>query len=95
MCTYLFVYGSHNQGRIQDFEKRGFICIKVCAVRYAVYFLIFLEYPSVLSKKMIAGNICSMLSMYCGAVPYKQGTNYENIRKQIQISWNIVPQNPN
>ena len=28
-----------------------------------------------------------MSSKYCGAEPYKQGTNDENIRKQIQISW--------
>ena len=37
----------------------------------------------------------SMSSKYCGTVLIKQGTNDENIKKQIQISWNNVPLNPN
>ena len=31
-----------------------------------------------------------MSSKYCGTLPYKQGTYDENIRKQIQISWDNV-----
>ena len=35
-----------------------------------------------------------MSSKYCGTELYKHGTNDENIRKQMQISWDSVPTEP-
>ena len=50
---------------------------------------------SVLSRNFIGGDKCPMSSKNCGTVLIKQGTNYgKKIKKQMQISWDNVPLNP-